>query len=841
MEMTRRPSEEALGLLELVSLISNFLDPPDLFSCVQVSRLWNKATVPSLWHTINDNEYQWPKILKAHDYPRINNGKDRNWIRATFTKYGAWIRVLSIHWRVTLDVAHFCGSCTRIHTLILSNPFKNKTLLEEQEFRAIRWREPRVAPGTGIIGLAVRIAVDRISLSSGGPIASETPGEREASLQQREWAMTNLFLRLIQKNHGLSGVRLSSTLQELQTVDFPSSIYDTLASKRRFHVLENYADCNDLGALLETLPHIRYYSSSSWTVSSSPFQTALPSLQALRLQDCIDTLLFASILQHLPNLRSLWTGGFRVATPYCKENFIHEVKNNIKPTTLQLLYLGRTTPLEDEMLRATIPCLPDLRDLTSGNLDETTILTLVECCRQLETVTLSVDQDSAKPVPENALSYFLEGCPKLRVLDASRYTVDATQLKEGRVWVCRDLEVLKCQIIGIEHLLQTDDEIHGTISTTPGDMSRFLTGQQSAFHVQQQSQNWHHQVYSRLASLTKLTTLVLWLDPVLEGAGSLEFTLETGMVEIRINIRRYLRTRDLKQCILVCRDWWRTFEPLICNETSVRLRRHESVFGPQGQPDEWDQLNQDQDLSSTPRQPSAYSIVRHRHQVYSLGSFRLELAYIPFGNLRSIVLGSGDLNTNDLTPWIHFLRGCKDSLQELELVGFRTLPEAHFWEMLMLLPRLRELQIHHGGIVEYDQARVFWKVCSRLESLKLRQTYFTHLTGTSYPYPDLSNMKELFLSNIGMEFERQARIVAQCGQLRRLWWKTPQISEARDDVIPHIEDAILSRRLSRLEGMRIETSTVSAASHVLSESTDRHCPAAEGLGDNRVDSSRMGL
>src|SRR5690349_15080536 len=42
MATTRRPSEEALGLLELVSHISSFLDPPDLFSCVQVSRLWNK-------------------------------------------------------------------------------------------------------------------------------------------------------------------------------------------------------------------------------------------------------------------------------------------------------------------------------------------------------------------------------------------------------------------------------------------------------------------------------------------------------------------------------------------------------------------------------------------------------------------------------------------------------------------------------------------------------------------------------------------------------------------------------------------------------------------------------
>ena len=111
--------------------------------------------------------------------------------------------------------------------------------------------------------------------------------------------------------------------------------------------------------------------------------------------------------------------------------------------------------------------------------------------------------------------------------------------------------------------------------------------------------------------------------------------------------------------------------------------------------------------TSTPRKPSAYSIVRHHHQVYSLGCFCLELANIPFGHFRSIVLVSGDLNANDLAAWIHFLRGCKDSLQELELAGFRTLPEVHFWETLMVLPRPRELQIQHGYIVECDQAKAF--------------------------------------------------------------------------------------------------------------------------------------
>lgn len=80
----------------------------------------------------------------------------------------------------------------------------------------------------------------------------------------------------------------------------------------------------------------------------------------------------------------------------------------------------------------------------------------------------------------------------------------------------------------------------------------------------------------------------------------------------------------------------------------------------------------------------------------------------------------------------------------------------------MVLPRFRDLQIQHGYIAGYEQATVFWKVCSG-------QTLFTHLKGMSYPYPDLGNIPVIFLSGITMGIERQAQIVVQYGQLRRLW------------------------------------------------------------------------
>ncbi|KAG0197768.1 hypothetical protein BGX33_000349, partial [Mortierella sp. NVP41] len=517
---TSQPSRQVLELFELVSLVGTFLDPPDLLSCVQVSRLWSNAMIPSLWHTIDDTDYQWPKILQAHDYtraPRIVNGKDRDWIMAIFKKYGTWIRVLNIHWKVILEVAYFCGTCTNLQTLTLSNPFKNRTKRE-------RLREEHTRTGlTNIRGLIARVPLLSSVFDNTRPAGLEGRVEIQ---QELEWTVTQLFQRLIQQNRDLSGVRMDASLRDIQIVDFPASLYDTLASTHGLLVLENHADCDDLGALLERMQRLRFYGSNSGTVSSSPFQKSLPSLQALRLQGCIDTRLFASMLRHLPNLQSLWAGGFQTTTPYCEANFIHEARSNIGPTSLRLIHLGNNSAqLEDRMLRAILPCMPKLLHLTTGKLEKDTIVTLVESCQEVESVALSVEQESSTPA--NILSILLEGCPRLRVLDASGYNVDATQL-EGRRWICSGLEVLKCQILGIEPLPRTEE----VISTSSGDFSRQLVGEQSVFLMRQQSRFSHHQVYSHLAGLAKLTTLVLWLDPIFRGFGSLEFTLESGLGQL---------------------------------------------------------------------------------------------------------------------------------------------------------------------------------------------------------------------------------------------------------------------------------------------------------------------
>ncbi|KAF9078875.1 hypothetical protein BGX23_006045, partial [Mortierella sp. AD031] len=135
-------------------------------------------------------------------------------------------------------------------------------------------------------------------------------------------------------------------------------------------------------------------------------------------------------------------------------------------------------------------------------------------------------------------------------------------------------------------------------------------------------------------------------------------------------------------------------------------------------------------------------LIRHRHQVYSF-SFDIALSSVPFSNLRSVYFSSG--YAQDLTHWKQFLRGCGGSLQELELQWFRDLSDAEFWNTLMALPRFKTLVVNSGRIGRVEQTKAFWKVCSKLESLKIQKTVFTYPRGEEYPFPDLSNLRELFL------------------------------------------------------------------------------------------------
>ncbi|KAK3816158.1 MAG: hypothetical protein J3Q66DRAFT_401342 [Benniella sp.] len=101
--------------------------PSDLLACVQVSRQWNKYFIPWLWYTIE--------------------GKDEDWIRRLFVKYGQHIRVFRLHWIILRATATGLSMCSS--------------------------KSP--APQTLILGDEIEVFIDDPQMSTTGLLDARTP------------------------------------------------------------------------------------------------------------------------------------------------------------------------------------------------------------------------------------------------------------------------------------------------------------------------------------------------------------------------------------------------------------------------------------------------------------------------------------------------------------------------------------------------------------------------------------------------------------------------------------------------------------------------------------------
>ncbi|KAK3830363.1 MAG: hypothetical protein J3R72DRAFT_528052 [Linnemannia gamsii] len=119
---------EFCDIPELVSLLSVYLYPPDLFSCIQVNHVWNRLFIPPLWQTIDDSTETWVDILKENPqgYPTMYPStrafvrKDRkDWLFGIFAKYGHHIQHLKIQCIIVLQAASEGGNCKGLRSLVL--------------------------------------------------------------------------------------------------------------------------------------------------------------------------------------------------------------------------------------------------------------------------------------------------------------------------------------------------------------------------------------------------------------------------------------------------------------------------------------------------------------------------------------------------------------------------------------------------------------------------------------------------------------------------------------------------------------------------------------------------
>ncbi|KAF9145986.1 hypothetical protein BGX30_005455 [Mortierella sp. GBA39] len=451
----------AFYLPELLDLIGNDLNTRDLLSCVQVCRVWNLHFMPTLWATIDDKLYSWPKILWRFSplAPGFLHGD--SWLNNVFTKHGRHIRHLTAGWAATITSISDAGTVTGLESLSVVQPsgFSSESVFSVRGTTSL-WIPPLLQD---FLPPTTRKCKDR-NLSA--------------------WDFVQSFWSLVIHNSSLKSIELA---QECELDDFPipvPSLLKALATLRNLTKLVNNMAAIDLQMVLERLPTLSFYSGPiGWidyrlTTTDLELTTVFPHLRTLQLftmlrrpqceQPFLQHTTALNLLRHLSNLDRLSFDGIR--------NFVHpplgftaagngmlldsRTTINNSSSSVQDFHFVRAGRVSSSSMRDFIaldilPRMPRLTRLTLQTLTQAAGKALAKYCSQLEWLQLrttkydSMDQDSITPL--------LHHCSRLRHLDAIWHTVEANSLVKKSV-VCRGMEVFRCKITGIGEEEEEEEE-----------------------------------------------------------------------------------------------------------------------------------------------------------------------------------------------------------------------------------------------------------------------------------------------------------------------------------------------------------------------------------------------
>ncbi|KAF9122152.1 hypothetical protein BGW39_009993, partial [Mortierella sp. 14UC] len=87
-----------VALPELLEVIGQHLNQPDIASCLQVCHAWNKILTPLLWREVDD--LAWEEFLKQDT---VNAAKE--WVQIRFSNHGQHIRHLCVQTNTVLNIA----------------------------------------------------------------------------------------------------------------------------------------------------------------------------------------------------------------------------------------------------------------------------------------------------------------------------------------------------------------------------------------------------------------------------------------------------------------------------------------------------------------------------------------------------------------------------------------------------------------------------------------------------------------------------------------------------------------------------------------------------------------
>ncbi|KAK3819575.1 MAG: hypothetical protein J3Q66DRAFT_334924 [Benniella sp.] len=212
--------------------------------------------------------------------------------------------------------------------------------------------------------------------------------------------------------------------------------------------------------------------------------------------------------------------------------------------------------------------------------------------------------------------------------------------------------------------------------------------------------------------------------------------------EIVVQVVSYLGRDDHTKCVRVSKRWRDMFLPHIWREVSV--------------------------FEDYRNSPSPQDLYPHRHLVQNLSlndGELFELGTFIYPNLRSLeICDYQEFGCPVETVSVDLTKTCP-SLTHLRIVGYIVATTT--WMTLSALPHIKSLDLS-GIHIEAIAAPWFWKVCERLEDLRMRES---SIEGTIPEDLMFKRLRELFMScNSGMDEEVQMDLVYRSTMLESLEW-----------------------------------------------------------------------
>ncbi|KAF9997779.1 hypothetical protein BGZ80_002267 [Entomortierella chlamydospora] len=217
--------------------------------------------------------------------------------------------------------------------------------------------------------------------------------------------------------------------------------------------------------------------------------------------------------------------------------------------------------------------------------------------------------------------------------------------------------------------------------------------------------------------------------------------------EIRTEIGRYLKKPALARSALVCREWNRTFIPLLYSV--VEINRCEVIS------------------------PSIKTLRRNKVFIKSMAVMTDELdplySHLFMPNLKTLKLCLKS-PSDSIEPMIQNHK----NIRFLELPRISSDDKNMFWKSVASLPHLEELTIRNQNGHETD---TMWDICSRLKKLNITNSFHQGLrastgTGTSsMRAADFHLLRDLTISKCGSYMTVQPTLIMKCQNLDRLEWR----------------------------------------------------------------------